>query len=120
MNGCHPSHRAVRFSDASTYDFICDDCGATDNPLGLRGLGQWGTLASPCPNNPYTRYDMLDCKACDGTGKQGKLDCIACDGKGKVTEHQAKMQDAAVSGFYGLEGKPNQGKDRGQDQVAGT
>jgi hypothetical protein len=116
MSGCHPSHRAVRFSDASTFDFICDDCGATDEVLG--GSGR---LAYPCPNNPYMRSDMVDCKACAGTGKQGYFTtCTTCDGTGKITEEQAKVQEAAEKGFYGDGGKPNQGKDRGQDQVAGT
>jgi hypothetical protein len=27
----HESHKSVRSSDASTFDFICDDCGATDD-----------------------------------------------------------------------------------------
>ena len=44
----HPSHQNVRFSDASTFDFVCDDCGATDNPLGLRGSDPNGDLAKPC------------------------------------------------------------------------
>lgn len=55
----HPSHANVRFSDASSFDFICDDCGATDNPLGLRGSDPRGDLAKPCsksrlqnPENP--------------------------------------------------------------------
>ena len=43
----HPSH-VTRFSDASTFDEICDVCGATDNPLGLRGDGPLGELVKPC------------------------------------------------------------------------
>ena len=39
----HESHKAVRSSDASTFDFICDDCGATDDVT-----GGWGTLRKPC------------------------------------------------------------------------
>ena len=39
----HESHKSVRSSDASTFDFICDDCGATDNVT-----GGWGTLRKPC------------------------------------------------------------------------
>lgn len=39
----HESHKNVRSSDASTFDFICDDCGATD-----RVPGTWGTLRKPC------------------------------------------------------------------------
>ena len=39
----HASHRSVRSSDASTFDFICDDCGATD-----RASGGWAGLSKPC------------------------------------------------------------------------
>lgn len=39
----HKSHKSVRSSDASTFDFICDDCGATDDVT-----GGWGTLRKPC------------------------------------------------------------------------
>lgn len=42
-NVCHESHKSVRSSDASTFDFICDDCGATDSVP-----GGWGTLRKPC------------------------------------------------------------------------
>ena len=42
--GAHPSHQ-TRFSfDASTYDEICVNCGATDQVP-----GGWGDLAKPCP-----------------------------------------------------------------------
>ncbi len=47
--GIHPSHKNVRMSDASRFDFICDDCGETDDPLGLDKLGPYGTLTEPCP-----------------------------------------------------------------------
>ncbi len=43
VDKCHPSHK-TRFSDASTYDEVCVNCGATD------GLGTWGKLKYPCPN----------------------------------------------------------------------
>ena len=39
----HESHKSVRSSDASTFDFFCDDCGATDDVT-----GGWGTLRKPC------------------------------------------------------------------------
>lgn len=42
-NSLHASHKSVRSSDASTFDFICDDCGATDDVT-----GGWGTLRKPC------------------------------------------------------------------------
>lgn len=41
--GCHPSH-VTRVSDASSFDEICTNCGATD----ITG-GGWGKLAEPCP-----------------------------------------------------------------------
>jgi len=40
---CHETHRSIRSSDASTFDVICDDCGATD-----RASGGWGKLKQPC------------------------------------------------------------------------
>ena len=43
MSGPHPSH-VTRFSDASSYDEICINCGATDQVP-----GGWGKLAYPCP-----------------------------------------------------------------------
>lgn len=42
-NKIHESHKSVRSSDASTFDFICDDCGSTDDVT-----GNWGTLRKPC------------------------------------------------------------------------
>ncbi len=42
-NKKHESHKSVRSSDASTFDFICDDCGATDDVT-----GGWGHLRKPC------------------------------------------------------------------------
>lgn len=48
--GPHPSH-VLRFSmDASTYDEICVNCGATDEVP-----GGWGKLAEPCHNAPANR-----------------------------------------------------------------
>lgn len=40
--GKHPSH-STRSSDASSYDEVCINCGATD----IAG-GGWGKLAQPC------------------------------------------------------------------------
>lgn len=40
---CHPSH-VTRSSDASTFDTICEHCGATDEVP-----GGWGQLEFPCP-----------------------------------------------------------------------
>ncbi len=48
MSGPHPSH-VTRFSDASTFDEICVNCGAHDEVP-----GGWGRLADPCPNPPKT------------------------------------------------------------------
>lgn len=41
-NTCHETHKSVRSSDASSFDLICDDCGATDT------TGGWGKLKEPC------------------------------------------------------------------------
>lgn len=43
----HPSHKKVRESDASSFDMICDDCGATDMVI-----GGWGNLRKPCRPSP--------------------------------------------------------------------
>jgi len=40
---CHETHKSVRFSDSSSYDMVCRDCGATDY-----GSGSWGALRKPC------------------------------------------------------------------------
>lgn len=42
--GLHPSHVTRISMDASSYDQICINCGATDQVL-----GGWGKLAEPCP-----------------------------------------------------------------------
>jgi len=44
VSGLHPSHK-TRFSfGASSFDEICEKCGATDQVP-----GGWGRLAFPCP-----------------------------------------------------------------------
>ena len=48
----HESHKSVRSSDASTFDFICDDCGATDDVT----FG-WGTLRKPCKAQMQTAFE---------------------------------------------------------------
>jgi len=45
-NKQHASHKSVRPSDASIFDFICDDCGATDSVT-----GGWAGLRKPCKQN---------------------------------------------------------------------
>lgn len=55
MSGLHPSHVTRISFDASTYDEICVNCGATDE------IGGWGQLAYPCSNppNPTTQTEAL-------------------------------------------------------------
>lgn len=50
----HPSHRTRISFDASTYDEICELCGATDVVP-----GGWGKLALPCsaPRDQCEAYD---------------------------------------------------------------
>lgn len=48
--GPHPSHRTRISLGASTYDEICDLCGATDILI-----GGWGRLARPCPASDEKR-----------------------------------------------------------------
>lgn len=55
-DGPHSSHK-TRFSDASSFDEICTQCGATDR------LGTWGKLAEPCPKAKPSP------SASDGEGK---------------------------------------------------
>jgi hypothetical protein len=45
QQGPHPSHK-TRSSDASSFDEICVNCGATDNPHG-KDNPKW---AQPCPH----------------------------------------------------------------------
>lgn len=49
--GVHPSHK-TRTSDASTYDEICVNCGATDQVP-----GGYGSLAYPCSNPQPNKKD---------------------------------------------------------------
>jgi hypothetical protein len=42
-NKKHESHKSVRSIDTSTFDFICDDCGATADVA-----SGWGSLRRPC------------------------------------------------------------------------
>ncbi len=44
MHGLHPSHVTRISMDASSYDEICINCGATDEVP-----GGWGKLVLPCP-----------------------------------------------------------------------
>ena len=54
VKGVHPTHK-TRMSDASTFDEVCEICGATDNPLSVRGDNvPYGDLAKPC-SGPQTR-----------------------------------------------------------------
>lgn len=53
----HSTHR-TRFSDATTFDEICELCRATDNPLGMRGdIEGDGQLALPCPASDEERRE---------------------------------------------------------------
>ena len=65
--GLHPTHRTRISLDASTYDEICELCGATDITL-----GGWGKLGEPCPSNDDLRkeYDLK--KAAETTNPANK------------------------------------------------
>ena len=57
MQEIHSSHRS-RFSDASSFDEICELCGATDNPLSLRGkIPGNGNLTLPCSASDEKRRE---------------------------------------------------------------
>ena len=49
--GLHITHR-TRSSDASSFDIVCIDCGATDE-----AGGGWGRLSWPCPVNKEEKKD---------------------------------------------------------------
>lgn len=51
----HPTHRPRFSMDASSYDEICDLCGATDGPI------ERGDMGWPCPASDEKRaaYDAL-------------------------------------------------------------
>jgi hypothetical protein len=53
MSGPHASH-VTRFSDASSFDEICVNCGATDEVP-----GGWGALGNICPE-PLSK--ICNCK----------------------------------------------------------
>lgn len=44
-DACHPSHVTRVSFDSSSYDEVCENCGAVDI-----AAGGWGALAFPCPN----------------------------------------------------------------------
>lgn len=47
----HPSHRTHFSMDASSYDEVCDLCGATDGPI------YRGRIDLPCPASDRQRAD---------------------------------------------------------------
>lgn len=51
---CHPSHVTRISMDASSYDEICVNCGATDH------IGGWGNLAKPCPHAAAPTQESKD------------------------------------------------------------
>jgi hypothetical protein len=90
--GPHPSH-VTRFSDASTFDEICVNCGATDEVP-----GGWGQLAYPCPHPPVATPSALaerdDSQQLDETEhehrrpeREGRLGRVV-DGEGDRDDHQ--------------------------------
>ncbi len=54
--GIHPSHKTHVSLSASSYDEICEYCGATDE------LGGWGQLAYPCSNPPTACWKKVSFK----------------------------------------------------------
>lgn len=55
-NILHPSH-VTRYSDASSFDEICINCGAHDEVP-----GGWGNLALPC-SNPQPKKEETEKKS---------------------------------------------------------
>lgn len=110
MSGKHPSH-VTRISDASTFDEICVNCGATDQVP-----GGWGSLAKPCPNVPAVTCEDPEPSAVDQLAEVTREDkrkaarlaffcadlgLIDCPGGGEWADcawSVAAMLDAAKSG----------------------
>ena len=70
----HPSHQ-LRSSDASSFDVVCENCGATDKACAL--------LAAPCPQAPATTHPshrLLDVSDLSLTQDVLCADCKAEDG----------------------------------------
>lgn len=68
MSGPHPSHLTRTSMDASSYDEICVNCGATDQVP-----GGWGALAWPCTTPEDKR--LLECPRCHKYVEQGAHTC---------------------------------------------
>lgn len=67
---CHPSHVTRISMDASSYDEICVNCGATDH------IGGWGALAKPCPRAvAYHEPPLRDTQA--GLSLSGEREAVA-------------------------------------------
>ena len=94
ITGPHPSH-VLRFSmDASSYDEICVNCGATDQVP-----GGWGQLAFPCPHAP----SPVHAEAFREIPWDHNAECLYCDEQGEhdpscpwVKWHLARESAACV------------------------
>lgn len=82
--GPHPSH-VTRFSDASTYDEVCINCGATDEVP-----GGWGNLANGCPKMPTKETAAEACKVKLDAYKSGRS-CVLGT-QGCIVRHRNKAK----------------------------
>ncbi len=85
---CHPSHKTRMSMDASTFDEICINCGATDQVP-----GGWGQLAEPCP--------------CPGTGSKPARDGQAAERLAKAAPQMLAALKAARA--FGSQGDTHEG-----------
>jgi hypothetical protein len=72
--GPHPSH-VTRFSDASSFDEICINCGAHDEVP-----GGWGHLAYACPNMPTKATAAEECEVKMDAVKNGRVCVLGTEG----------------------------------------
>lgn len=88
----HPSHN-VRSSDASSFDEICDDCGATD-------AGRGEALARPCPaanaEVPAIAPQLFDIDAYGDF-----VDEMWFPSKGGLTERDFRIMELGLPGEVG-------------------
>lgn len=81
--GPHASHVTRISMDASTYDEICINCGATDEVP-----GGWGALADVCQNMPTKETTDDPCELKMDAIKSGRRCVLGTEGC--ITQHRTR------------------------------